>query len=56
MINPKTFKKKEACTLCQFHEICEFDSRLQGFEKKQLEDMEAEELWKEIRAVAEKQK
>ena len=55
-INPKTFKKKEACTFCQFHEICEFDSRLQGFEKKQLEDMEAEELWKEIRAVAEKQK
>ena len=54
-INPKTFKKKEACTYCRFREVCEFDSRLQGFEKRELEDMEAEKLWKEIRTVTEKQ-
>lgn len=54
-INPKTFKKKEACTFCQFQGICDFDSRLKGFEKRELEDMEPEKLWKEIRTFVEKQ-
>ena len=54
-IDPKTFKKKDACTFCQFQGICEFDSRLHGFEKKELEDMEPEKLWKEIRTVVEEQ-
>ena len=52
-INPKTFKKKEACTFCQFQDVCAFDSRLHGFEKKELENLEPEELWKEIRNVVE---
>ena len=54
-INPKIFKKKDSCTFCQFQGICDFDSRLHGFEKKELEDMEPEKLWKEIRTFVEKQ-
>lgn len=54
-MNPKTFKKKEACTFCQFQGICDFDSRLKGFEKRELEDMEPEKLWKEIRTFVDKQ-
>ena len=54
-INPKSLKKKDVCTFCKFQGICEFDSNLQGFEKKELEDPETEELWKKIRAVAGKQ-
>ena len=50
-INPKIFKKKDSCTFCQFQGICDFDSRLHGFEKKELEDMgikELLEIYKEV--------
>lgn len=55
-VNPKKFKQKESCTYCQFKEVCYFDSRLPGFEKKELEDMESQVLWNEIRTVAQRQK
>ena len=44
------FKEKDACTFCQYKDVCSFDSRLQGHEKKELKDLPAEELWQEIRA------
>ena len=49
-MEPKVFKEKDACTFCQYKDVCSFDSRLQGHEKKELKDMPAEELWQEIRA------
>ena len=52
-IQPTVFKDRDSCTFCQFKEVCSFDSRLQGYEKKQLKDLEEEEVWKEIRSVVE---
>ena len=52
-MEPKVFKEKDACTFCQYKDVCSFDSRLQGHEKKELQDMPAEELWQEIRAKVE---
>lgn len=52
-INPKVYKNKDACTFCQFQGVCEFDGRLRGFKKQELEDMEPEMLWKEIRTCVE---
>lgn len=52
-INPKKYKDRDACTFCKFQEVCGFDTSLPGFEKQELEDMEKEELWKEIRSVVE---
>lgn len=52
-INPKVYKNKDSCTFCQFQGICEFDGRSQGFKKQELEDIESEVLWKEMRACVE---
>ena len=53
-MNPKVYKDREACTFCQYKNVCDFDSRLQGHEKEKLKDLEPEEIWKEIRAKTEK--
>ena len=53
-INPKVYKDRDACTFCQYKNVCSFDSRLQGHEKEELKDLEPEEIWKEIRAKVEK--
>lgn len=55
-IQPTVFKDRDSCTFCQFKEICSFDSRLQGYAKKQLKDLEEEVVWKEIRSVVESEK
>lgn len=48
-VAPSVFKDRDSCTFCQFKEVCSFDPKLQGFKKRELIDMEAEEIWKEIR-------
>lgn len=48
-VAPSVFKGRDSCTFCQFKEVCSFDPKLQGFKKRELIDMEAEEIWKEIR-------
>lgn len=52
-IQPAVFKDRDSCTFCQFKEVCSFDGRLQGYEKKQLKDLDEEEVWKEIRNALE---
>lgn len=52
-MEPKVFKGKDACTFCQYKDVCSFDSHLQGYEKKELKDMPAEELWQAIRMIVE---
>ena len=52
-MEPKVFKGKDACTFCQYKDVCSFDSRLQGYEKKELKDLPAEELWQAIRMKVE---
>ena len=49
-MNPKVYKDRDACTFCQYKNVCSFDSRLQGHEKEELKDLEPEEIWGEIRA------
>lgn len=48
-LNPSVFKDRDSCTFCQYKEVCSFDPKLEGFKKRELEDLEAEEIWKEIR-------
>lgn len=52
-MNPKVYKDRDACTFCQYKSICSFDPRLQGHEKEELKDLEAEEIWREIRTKVE---
>lgn len=49
-MNPKVYKDRDACTFCQYKNVCSFDSRLKGHEKEELKDLEPEEIWGEIRA------
>ena len=55
-IQPAIFKDRDSCTFCRFKEVCSFDLRLQGYEKKQLKDLPEEDVWKEIRSVVETEK
>lgn len=52
-MQPCSFRNKEACTFCRFKDICAFDSRLEGFHKRQLEDEDEVEIWKKIRKTVE---
>lgn len=55
-MNPCTIKKKDSCQFCSFKNICAFDSRLQGFKKRELEELEEEEIWSEMRKALEQEK
>ena len=48
-MNPKVYKDRDACTFCQYKNVCGFDSHLEGHEKEELKDLEPEEIWGEIR-------
>ena len=50
-MSPAVFKDRDSCTFCQFKEVCSFDPRLQGHEKKELEELDSEAVWKEIRTA-----
>lgn len=52
-MQPCSFRNKEACTFCRFKDICAFDSRLEGFQKRMLEDEDEVEIWKKIRKTIE---
>lgn len=42
-IHPYEMEQKEACTFCNFHSICGFDPKIQGFAKNKLEPLTKEE-------------
>lgn len=48
-ISPASFKKKESCTFCKYKDICSFDPRIPGYEKRMLKDLDAEEVWEKLR-------
>ena len=48
-ISPGVFKEKDSCMFCQFKEVCSFDVRLDGYEKRELKDLDEDDIWKEIR-------
>ena len=52
-IAPSVLKDRDSCTFCQFKEVCSFDAKLEGYKKRELKDMEAEEIWKKIRERSE---
>ena len=52
-VTPCNFKEEDSCTFCQFKSVCAFDARIPGYEKRKLEDIEEEELWKKIRKEVE---
>jgi ATP-dependent helicase/nuclease subunit B len=52
--NPCTFKDRDSCTFCQFKAVCEFEQRLPGCEKRQLEEPQRDRLWEMIRQTVEK--
>lgn len=48
-INPCQLKQMDACTWCEFKNICSFEEKIPGFEKRKLEEDAEEELWGRIR-------
>lgn len=52
-IHPSSSGNKEACTYCNYKEVCGFDLSLSGFSKKECLEMDVEEVWKNIRTVTE---
>ena len=52
-MNPKVLKDRDACTFCQYKNVCSFDSGLPGYEKQELKALEPEEIWQEIRQKTE---
>lgn len=47
-INPVTQGTKDACTYCQYKEVCGFDERLAGFEKRDVAKEDESELLKKM--------
>lgn len=47
-LSPYELREEDACRFCSFHSVCGFDSRLEGCQKRQLEPLEKEEIWKKL--------
>lgn len=47
-LSPYELREEDACRFCSYHSVCGFDSRLEGCEKRQLEPLEKEEIWKKL--------
>ncbi len=47
-VNPYEKGQSEACTYCAYRKVCGFDQRIPGYEKRPLEDLEKEELFKRM--------
>lgn len=47
-INPYKLGDKTACDYCNYQGICGFDARSQGFQYRELEEKEKEEIWRQL--------
>ncbi len=47
-VNPYERGAKEACTYCPYRKVCGFDSRIPGYGKRKLEDLDKEEIFKRM--------
>lgn len=47
--NPYEYKEQSACTYCRYSEVCGFDERLPGCEKRSIMALDEEELLKRMR-------
>lgn len=47
-VNPYKRKNRTECDYCQFHSVCGFDPKTEGFGYRKLADMEPEEIWARI--------
>lgn len=48
-INPKMHNQKDSCEYCAYKDICAFDSKLNGYAKKQLKKLKSEEAMAAIK-------
>lgn len=52
---PMVLKERDACTFCSFRQICGFDERLPGYEKRKPEEKEKEEILLQMRRIVEEE-
>lgn len=48
-MNPGKTNQTDACTYCEFRQVCAFEEKIPGFEKRELGEESEEELWSRIR-------
>ncbi len=53
--NPYEKGSEEACTYCAYKKVCGFDTSIPGYEKRQLEEDDKQELLQRMRQVTESQ-
>lgn len=53
--NPYEKGSEEACTYCAYKKVCGFDTSIPGYEKRQLEEDDKQELLQRMRKVTESQ-
>lgn len=51
--NPYEKGSEEACTYCAYKKVCGFDASIPGYEKRQLEEDDRQELLKRMRKITE---
>lgn len=45
---PVVLKDIDGCRYCPYGSVCGFDMRIPGYEKRQMEELTEEEIWKRI--------
>ncbi len=50
-VNPYEKGQNEACTYCAYRKVCGFDSSIPGYEKRGLEELDKEELFRRMKEV-----
>ena len=49
-VMPYQLGKKTGCDYCEYHSICGFDRRLEGYRNRKLSDLEEQEIWRQLEA------
>lgn len=52
-VNPYLYKQRTPCDYCEFHSVCGFDSRVEGYHYRRLRILDPDEMWKVLREMEE---
>lgn len=53
-VSPYSYKQRTPCDVCEFHSVCGFDPRVEGYRYRRLQVLEPDRMWEVLRDLEEK--
>lgn len=52
-VNPYSYQSRTPCDYCEFHSVCGFDPRVEGYHYRRLQILEPDRMWEVIKGMKE---